>query len=283
MIDASRTLRETIVKKFIRMLNRYYPVMVLFLALSINGCFPTPKVPIDTIHYDAGDVKGPRLLFVFLHGNGDRNSVFDAEGFVTAVRSRGLPADMISVDAYIGYYINGSIVSRLKQDVIEPARVKGYERIWLISNSLGGFGSLLYAREYPNEISGMVLLGPFLGEQPLIKEIRNAGGLSRWDPGQVLLNNKDDAEKHIWLWLKEHGQPGQVRSENRNCPKGQGCVPRIYLGYGTHDRFAYGQDFLASLLPPEQVIAIDGGHDWSTWKKLWDRFLDQNIFSVASP
>ena len=45
-----------------------------------------------------------------------------------------------------------------------------------------------------------------------------------------------------------------------------------------NDRFTYAQDLLASLLPPDRVMAIKGGHKWSTWKKLWEHFLDQNIF-----
>lgn len=262
----------------IRPLSWHAMVAVLLAAVLYSGCYPATKVPIDTIQYDAGKVNNPHLLFVFLHGNGDRNSVFAREGFVEAARARGLHVDMISVDAHIGYYMNGTILTRLKEDVIDPARARGYDRIWFIGNSLGGFGSLSYVREHPNEITGVVLLGPFLGERPLIKEIRHAGGLLQWEPGDVLLKTKDDAEKHVWIWLKGRGQQGQSEAGDKDCPKKQGCVPKIYLGYGTKDRFTYAQDLLASLLPPEQVIEIDGGHDWSTWKKLWDRFLDQNIF-----
>jgi hypothetical protein len=54
----------------------------------------------------------------------------------------------------------------------------------------------------------------------------------------------------------------------------------IHIGYGRDDRFAYAQDFMASLLPSEQVVVIEGGHDWSTWEMLWNRFLDQNIFGL---
>lgn len=278
MIDVNHFQQEASVKKPFRLLIMYRTFTALLLAMLMYGCYPPTKVPIDMIHYGAGDVKGPRLLFVFLHGNCDRDSVFDKEGFVDAVRARGLPVDMISVDAHIGYYMNGTILTRLKEDVIEPARANGYERIWLIGNSLGGFGSLSYVREYPNEISGIVLLGPYVGDRPIIKEIRSAGGLLRWEPGAVLMKTREDDEKHMWIWFKEHGQQGQFRSGDKDCLKKQGCIPKIYLGYGTNDRFTYAQDLLASLLPPEQVIAIDGGHNWSTWKKLWGRFLDQNIF-----
>jgi len=120
---------------------RLLPVYGLFVALLASvffpGCYSSTKIPIDTIHYyGTGDAKVPRLLFVFLHGNGDRNTVFDKESFVEAVRARGLPVDMVSVDAHVGYYMNGTIVTRLKQDVIDPARAEGYERVWLVGNSL---------------------------------------------------------------------------------------------------------------------------------------------------
>ncbi len=278
MNDVTRVQQEISLKNPLRLPIKYRIFTALLLALLMCGCYPPTKVPIDTIHYGAGDVKGPRLLFVFLHGNGDRNSVFDKEGFIGAVRARGFPVDIISVDSHVGYYMNRTILTRLKEDVIGPARASGYDHIWLIGNSLGGFGSLSYVREYPNDISGIVLLGPYVGDRPIIKEIRSAGGLLRWEPGNVLLKTREDDERQMWIWLKEHAQKGQLRADDKDCPKKQGCVPKIYLGYGTNDRLTYAQDLLASLLPPEQVIAIDGGHDWSTWKKLWDRFLDQNIF-----
>ena len=253
-------------------------VALLLAAIFFSGCYSETKVPIDTIKYGDGEANDPRLLFVFLHGNGDRNSVFEKEGFVEAVRAHGRSIDMVSVDAHVGYYMNGTILARLKEDVIDPARTNGYERIWLVGNSLGGFGALSYAQKYPGEITGVVLLGPFLGERAIISEIRHAGGLLRWEPGDVLLKTREDAEKHIWIWFKEHDQKGLLWSGHKNRPKRQGDIPEIYLGYGTKDRFTYAQDFLASLLPAEQVIAIDGGHDWPTWKKLWNQFLDRKIF-----
>jgi pimeloyl-ACP methyl ester carboxylesterase len=248
-------------------------VALLLAAVVFSGCYSETKVPIG-----AGEAKDPRLLFVFLHGNGDRNSVFEKEGFIEAARAHGLSVDMISVDAHVGYYMNGTILTRLKEDVIDPARTKGYKRIWLVGNSLGGFGAITYAQKYPSEISGVVLLGPYLGDRPIISEIRHAGGLLQWEPGDVILKTREDAEKQIWIWLKKHSKQTQFYPGDMKRLKGQEDIPEIYLGYGTKDRFTYAQDFLASLLPAEQVLAIDGGHDWSTWKKLWNQFLDRKIF-----
>jgi pimeloyl-ACP methyl ester carboxylesterase len=253
---------------------------VMLAVFLLSGCYPATKIPIDTISYDGGRTTLPELLIVFLHGNGDRNTVFNDQGFVAAVRARGMSCDMISVDAHVGYYANGTILTRLREDVIGPARTRGYERIWFVGNSLGGFGALSYAQRYPDEITGVVLLGPYLGERPLISEIRHAGGLLKWEPGDIVLRTKEDAEKHIWAWFKEHGMLGQLWPSEKNRPKRRGDIPLIYLGYGTVDRYVYAQSYLASLLPVDQVITVDGGHDWPVWKNLWDLFLDRNIFGL---
>ncbi|MGE5173202.1 MAG: hypothetical protein ACM3MD_05175 [Betaproteobacteria bacterium] len=51
---------------------------------------------------------------------------------------------MIVVNAHMGYYLNGTVFTRLKEDVIEPAKARGYDQIWLVGNSLGGYGSISY-------------------------------------------------------------------------------------------------------------------------------------------
>jgi pimeloyl-ACP methyl ester carboxylesterase len=252
----------------------------LFLSLIfVAGCLQPITVPIETIRYEAPDGQAHRLLFVFLPGNGDPITVFQEEGLVKAVRQRGLPADMIAVNAHIGYYRNGTVLTRLKEDVIGPAIAKGYEQIWLVGNSLGGYGSLSYAREYPDDVTGVVLLGPFLGPKSIVDKIKRAGGILQWTPAEVKLKSEDEWDKHLWLWIKDRVQQKKFSFWTSECEQ-KGCNPRVYLGYGRGDRFSYGQEFLASLMPPEQVIIIDGGHDWTTWTKLWNLFLDRNIFSI---
>jgi hypothetical protein len=247
-----------------KLFTAYRIVVMLVLTACSFSCYQPITVPIETIRYDAADVKGPRLLVVFLPGNGDPISVFQKKSLIEAVRRRGLPVDMIAVNAHVGYYIKGTIFTRLKEDVIEPAKARGYKQIWLAGNSLGGYGSISYAQEHPDDIAGVILLGPFLGERSVIKEIREAGGVSRWEPGTP---EKKDWERRLWFQLKD-------------CEAQKKCLLSIYLGYGRDDRFAYAQDFMASLLPSEQVVVIEGGHDWSTWETLWNRFLDQNIFGL---
>ncbi len=257
-------------------------VALLLVILSSVGCLQAKKVPIETIHYDATNTKGPRMLFVFLPGNGDPVTVFQKKGLIESVRERGLSADMIAVNAHIGYYLNWTVFTRLKEDVIEPAKAVGYDQIWLIGNSLGGYGSLSYGHEYPGDITGAVLLGPFLGEQEA-DEIEQAGGIGNWKSGEIQKNAEDECYKQLWLWKRDRLQREKFWLWVKDCERDEGCYPKIYLGYGRHDRYSYGQKCLASFMPPERVIVIEGGHDWPTWKKLWDMFLDKNIFGVGAP
>ena len=39
-----------------------------------------------------------------------------------------------------------------------------------------------------------------------------------------------------------------------------------------------GRPLLAELLPEDRVINIPGGHDYATFKALWDRFLESRVY-----
>jgi pimeloyl-ACP methyl ester carboxylesterase len=257
-----------------------FRVLAAFLfAFSLAagaGCYPSAfrsiRIPLTTIQYDAAN--GPhRQLFVYLPGNGDAPTAFDRNGMIKEMRKRGLTADILAVDAYLAYYSKGIIFDRLKQDVIDPAKATGYTDIWLIGNSLGAYGSLSYARLYPQDIAGVVLLGPYLGEKKTIKSIIEAGGLQAWDPRFVGNSSLEDWDKRLWLWLKD------IQERQKFTVKGGagGRVPIIYLGYGEYDRFSYSQKLLAEVLPAKRVASIAGGHDWWTWKELWRILLDRMI------
>jgi pimeloyl-ACP methyl ester carboxylesterase len=262
MIYQGFFLSDGVMKDNLRARAILWIAAVSLVAVFFIGCSQAVKIPMDTLRYDAEEIRGPRLLFVFLPGNGDRISVFEKKGLIDAVRAHGIHADMIAVNAHLGYYENGTILNRLREDVIGPARTRGYDQIWMIGNSLGGYGSLAYAREYPDDITGVVLLGPYLGDKAVIRQIQNEGGLFQWDPG---VPSSQEWEEYLWLQIK-------------TCANSKTCLSKIYLGYGRNDRFAYAQNYLSSILPQEHVLALPGGHDWHTWKSLWTRFLDMNIF-----
>ncbi len=258
------------------LLCRVQKIAIIIVVLSLAGCIPQTTVPIETIHYDLRNKKKSRTLFVFLPGRGDSVKVFQREGIIEAVRERGFPVDMMAVNAHLGYYIKGMFFPRMKEDVIKPAKAAGYEEIWMIGDSLGGFGSLSYAREYADDITGAVLLGPFPGEETLINEIKQAGGIHRWNPQKIAFNTEEGQVKLNLLWLRDLARERAATGNGENNQH----IPVIYLGYGKDDRFANGQALFASLLPQDHILVIDGGHDWSTWKKLWIMFLDKHFFKA---
>jgi pimeloyl-ACP methyl ester carboxylesterase len=216
--------------------------------------------------YDLAPQPGTnRIMLVMLPSAKARPQDLLQWGFVRALRERSLPIDVVAVEAHLGYYLERSISKHLTHDIIAPARARNYRRIWLMGISLGGMGSLIYTREHPADIEGVILLAPFLGARGTIAEVVRAGGLARWQPGAI---KPDDDERRLLAWIKAY-QP--AASE----------LPKIYLGYGADDRFAAAGKMLAERLPAAQVVTIPGGHDWATWIHLWQHLLDQDLFSVG--
>jgi pimeloyl-ACP methyl ester carboxylesterase len=180
------------------------------------------------------------------------------------VRDKGLRYDMVAPNAHLAYYYARNLDKRLKEDVIDPARAAGYTNIWLVGVSMGGLGSVLYLLNYPEDsgITGIVLMAPFLGEREILHEIIQAGGVRKWEPGDY---DDGDWQRLLWHWLKRYGQQ-------------QNGLPPIYLGYGDDDGYAIGQGLLATILPPDHVIVIEGTHSVATVKQLWALMLDKVPF-----
>jgi pimeloyl-ACP methyl ester carboxylesterase len=245
-------------------MRRHFPFLILFVlaALLLTSCTPTTTVPIKTVAFSPAGEKHWHTLLVFLPGIRDKAAVFAEEGFVAAVHANGIQADMIGVEAHLDYYVKKEFLSRLKADVIAPARRLGYDNIWLVGVSLGGFGALWYDIENPGDLAGIVALAPYLGEPEVVEEVARAGGLRGWRPAA---NAELDDQHRIWRGLKSY--------ERR-----ERCEGRVYLGYGRQDKFAAPDGMLAAVLPPGQVFTIEGGHDWSAWRPLWDSILKSRAF-----
>ena len=165
----------------------------------------------------------------------------------------------------LGLYLDGGIAEALHRAVVEPARAQGYTRIWLLGISLGGMGALLHASAYAGQVEGLVLLAPFLGTPGTIAEIAQAGGLAAWSAAR---SAAVETEKRMLVWLQNF--VAQLPSS-----------PALYLGYGSGDRFAPGHRMLAEQLPGASVVTETGGHDWKTWRALWQRILDTGPFTTA--
>src|SRR5947199_5637532 len=106
---------------------------------------------------------------------------------------------MVAVDAHLNYYLKGMIVDRLREDVIAPAR-QHYDRIWLVGISIGGTGALLYASQHPEDLAGVVLFAPYLGEDKVIDEVAAQANLASWQPPKAMA--EDDFQRRIWRGLQ---------------------------------------------------------------------------------
>lgn len=208
-----------------------------------------------------------RCLVVFLPGRGDDAGDFERHGFVTELVQRGLSVDIVAADATIGYYLRGTFLERLARDVVGPARARGYRHVWLIGNSLGGIGTLYYARGHTSEVTGVLALAPYLGERELIDAIDEQGGLATWQgPRRADALTPDNYVREIWRWVQA-------------IARGRERGPDIYLGFGRSDRFARAGMLLADALPDDHVSVISGGHDWDTWRRLFAQFVRDSDFT----
>jgi len=250
-------------------IKRMSIAMLLTLLLSvliISGCAAVQYWPDDKLSRDDAGMSGRhKTLIVFLPGIEDTAWDFRKFGFQQALKARGIQADTVAVNAHAGYYVSQEIVERLHQDVILPARAKGYRDIWLVGVSLGGLGSLLYTRAHQDEINGVVLIAPFLGRKSAIARLTGPEPTPKMSLFNVL---PPGFEPELWAWLDEHA----------NNP----ASPPIYLAYGSMDKLIYAHRALQPLLPPERALAIPGDHTWPTWIKLWNGLLDRGLFSRSS-
>jgi pimeloyl-ACP methyl ester carboxylesterase len=237
------------------------------LAVSLSGCLHLMAAPIPmkmvTDSLPAGEKA--RCLMVLLPGVADRAATFTQQGFVQQLRERELSVDVIAADSTVGYYLRGIDASQLEHDVVGPARAKGYEQVWMVGVSMGGYGTLHYASEFPNRLDGVVALSPHLGEITVVQAIKTAGGLKTWQPPTPDPIAVKSHTEQTWRWVRgvtlDH-KPG----------------PEIFLGAGKSDPLVGRGTMLADVLPPSRVWQIDGGHSWGTWKKLWTIFLDESDF-----
>jgi pimeloyl-ACP methyl ester carboxylesterase len=182
---------------------------------------------------------------------------FVTAGFARAVRARQLSLDLVFIDMELEHVGDRSALRKLRSDIVSPARAAGIS-IWLGGISLGGMFALNYAASHPDELDGLCLLAPYLGNRILTNEIACAPGLGAWHPGELA---EADEERRLWRYVK-----------NRHSGS-----PPLYLGFGREDRFSAAHELLAATLPADSVNVIPGGHEWPIWSSLWENFLDSRF------
>jgi pimeloyl-ACP methyl ester carboxylesterase len=183
------------------------------------------------------------------------------EGMVRAVRQRRLAVDVVIADAHLGYVYDGSMLRRLHEEVVLPARARGVHRVWLAGISLGGYVAMGYALRNPGLVEGVVTLAPYLGRRPLVQAVADAGGAGAWRR-TAQPRDEHDIDHDLWMWLSQRPPD----------------APALYLGYGVADRFAQGHALMAQTLPSSHVQTAPGGHDWPPWRALWSQWLDRGLW-----
>ena len=190
---------------------------------------------------------------------------FYEQGFVDAVRQRQLPVDLMLAEVTAQHVMNNTTASTLYTQVLQPARAAGYGAIWLAGISMGAFNALYCAAHHADSLAGLYLMAPYPGTGDVLAEIRTAGGAACWYQQQ----HADQDERAWWQWL------GQEST------KAQWTTP-VYFGTGSSDRFLNGQRLLADLLPEDHIHMLPGKHQWSTWKALWDHWLDHGPLACGA-
>jgi pimeloyl-ACP methyl ester carboxylesterase len=192
----------------------------------------------------SGAGKAPTQM-IWLPGAYHSAQDFVNEGFARAAVQRRIPLDLRFVDLEMQHLDDRDVFQRLRSEIVLPAR------------DSGALVALDYASAHAGELDGLCLLAPYLGNRMLINEIAAASGLSGWQPGEFA---ESDTERRIWRYIK-------TRVDSRP----------LFLGYGKSDRFSAAHDMLAAALPAEWVEVVAGGHQWGTWLRLWERFLDSHF------
>ena len=231
------------------------PTLPRMDVLRLPGPCPAPSTAAST-------------LLVLLPGAYSRPPEFIEAGFVEALRAQRTAADICIVDAHLGYYTDKSIVRRLRDEVVLPARAQGTRHVWLVGISLGGFGALGYAVRHGAEIDGVLALAPYLGPRRLMQEIAQAGGPAGWHAATPApAPGGDDLDRELW-----HAFAGPAAAQP---------LPPVHLGYGRDDRFADAHRVFAGLLPAARVASTPGGHDWPAWSALWQDWLARGPLQPA--
>ena len=235
--------------------------VVLASVLFLLGCYPHTTLPIKEYMLDS--TKRQKTLVIFLPGYGGSMDDFKREGILDIVRVHQAPIDVMTVDADLRFYIDRTLLTRIDEDVMPRIQTGRYNMVWLLGNSMGGLGSLLYSQAHPGLIKGIILLGPFLGDEPIIKEIAGSGGLLQWSPKDTM---SDNYQRDVWMYLKRCVQDISGNS------------PRLFLLAGRDDRFHAAHQLLASAMDSTHVFWADGGHDWDAWRSSFSAFARQVTF-----
>ena len=227
----------------------------LAACLMFGGCLfvgtPPATIPTEYLPAPAGAAK---QLVVLLPGRGDDLRALRRSGMAGTIQQRLPDADVALVELTLAYYMEGHSMQRLHDQVIAPA-LRRYRRVYLAGASMGGMGVLMYERTYPDELTGLILMAPYMGSASLVEEINAAGGLVRWEPGpEPTALNRNNVGREEWRVVQSWLADGR-RTRN------------VWLVCGQGDRLHAMAQMIAPALPPGHYFEPEGGHAWVVWKQ----------------
>lgn len=230
-------------------------VIALSLASTLAaGCYfsRSPTRPLPALFARTSGMDHARCLVVLVPGLLDDPQSFVDHGALEALVESGAPCDAIGVDLHYRYYFGGEAADVLYEDVLFPALARGYDEIWIVGISLGALGATLSIREHGASIAGVILLSPFLGIDPVRREVVETG-LRDWRPGP-LPRAIDDASftRFVWATLR-----GYVDDPDE--------LPPLYVGWAEGETQDGPSRALAAVLPSDHVATVEGRHDWASW------------------
>ena len=182
---------------------------------------------------------------------------FVEHGFASAVRARRLDVDLVFAGFELQHVTDRSVLAHVRRELVLPARSLG-ARVWLGGISLGGYLALCCAEQHPQELAGLCLFAPYLGSHIVTGEIARARGVAGWNAGELA---DDDDERRVWRFIQTLDSSSLA----------------VHLGLGREDRFGSRHRLMAAALSSDSVDVVPGGHDWPTWYRLWENFLDKRL------
>lgn len=240
--------------------------LALVVAFLNTGCINSgdASLPIKVEWYRISTSSpADTTLIILLPGIQNHSSAFESKGVVAMV-SPEAGIDLVTANAHMGYFEARNLDVRLREDVILPARERGYRHIEIAGVSLGGLGGLLYATHYPADIERVTALSPYVGKDEIIEEVRSAGGIQSWKPGREDLAN-DSRDLLLWRNL--------VDLDYRNRPT---SFPVVKIGVGASDRFVAANKYFCKEVLNTEPLVVPGGHTWSTWRTLFQKLVLDN-------
>ena len=143
----------------------YFPIyhMKRYLAFILTpflvSCGFYPQTPMYIQSFPAKQQPGKHLV-ILLGGQGAPRSYFSDHDWIELARQHDVDVDFIAPHAHLGYYMTNSLTTRMYEDVILPARQKGYKSISIAGISMGGTGAILLSQKFPKDIDRIYLISP---------------------------------------------------------------------------------------------------------------------------